>query len=810
MVAFPLSPVPAAYGKAAWTDAAQPRNGIFYVGGSAPTVKLSKAGATGYSVRDYDGNVVTSGSINGIDTTIVPTAPLGGWDPGWYRAYFTGPSNDALFGNSYAITNFVVLRNDSHFLPTPAGNTNPLGGAAGAISEACDPVAKAVFGIGTSRILIANAADPTDTGTPDRLEYSELLASVGSDYWTDPGAQYLDPARTRYLWLAFVNATYDSLALPGASSGTYLTVYCKDGTVDGSQVFVKLEAGSSSGRKITVRFPDAVTVAETYDNQANAAAAAAAINAASSYIKVFTSNSSAGGTLAETAVGNDYFSGVSLVVSTVYPEGVTRFEGPSNEPALNAEAAHKMRLFQAAVHDGNASAKAIGPCPVSISNLSEWRNFLDAGGGTYCDEFAFHAYGATTNGDLNLGRHTLDAFYDMLADYGLGSKVCWQTEATQAMTPVYGVHHPRRARVQLLQTLLLEQYGIPRERNNPWYDTSHGFWAHPTWLFNNDGSPQPQAAMARVLAEETWGQLHYAALDFGGLADNIFLGSRYDGASTSTLVLMTTSYIPGATVTIATNAAGPLTVVDAWGNTSSVTVSGGRATIPVREIPTYVRLALANTATVTGVNDWSTVFSDADDVALSMICTIDGATQRTINSGGFITDYGPQTGIYRSSGEVPITVQLKSHSQFYEIERVLIWAGSAWQLDSTPLAFEVEVTQDMATWESVATVDVSSGATAFVAGSDFENLGCQYETYWDEQWVFDVPLPADTVAIAARVTVTATSFGGEPTADCVTAGGQGDSDNHLVLQRVALLGTEADQPAGPAVTEIRCRTLRRV
>ncbi len=54
----------------------------------------------------------------------------------------------------------------------------------------------------------------------------------------------------------------------GASSGTGLNCYIKDGSIDGSKTYVSCGAGSSSGYKVTVYYPNSTTVVETYDNQA--------------------------------------------------------------------------------------------------------------------------------------------------------------------------------------------------------------------------------------------------------------------------------------------------------------------------------------------------------------------------------------------------------------------------------------------------------------------------------------------------------------------------------------------------------------
>jgi hypothetical protein len=437
-----------------------------------------------YQVRDYFGNVVSAGTMSELDASLAPTVPGGGWKPGWYRVYLTGDNTDDNFADSYGVTNFCVIKNDSRFVAMPAGDT--------ADQDNNDFVMKGVMGLGTSR---HNVNSTTDYAS----DLARIVADVevSADYWTDNGIP--DTARpAREQWCAFNDRCYDVLFLPGTGGQfNYLDVFCKDETIDGSQVFLTLSAGSSSGRKVQVSFPDAVTIVETYDNLASPAAAAAAM-ASSDYVKVWESyNATAGTTMAATAIGHGRWDAVADIVSTLYPLGVTRFEGPENEPPADDMTAHKLRLFQGAVHEGNANAKALGPCAVAIPPGFTWTGFFDANGGSYVDEISFHAYNFDTNGDINLARSTLATFQSQLATHGLDSKVLWQTESTQPFNCDYGVYHPRRARRPLLATLLLEEAGVPRERNNWWYDVSHGFWSFPSFIEYADGSLGPEAVLVR-------------------------------------------------------------------------------------------------------------------------------------------------------------------------------------------------------------------------------------------------------------------------------------------------------------------------
>lgn len=764
-VAFPLSPVPSTY----VTITASQNHGVYYVGATAPAFTLSKTGATAYTVRDYSGNVVASGAVSG--TALTPAAPAGGWLAGWYRLYLTGPVSDALFGTAYGSTNFAVIRNDARFPAIPA--------AAYSGGETRDIGAKGALGIGTSRLTIGDATNLT---TGDTLAMCQSDATKSATYWnvasSDP---YYDAARPRLAWCNFPNGAVDSLAV-GA-----LHLYCKDGTIDGSTVTVTAVVGTTSGTKLTVN-------GETYDNLATADAAVTAINAGSTLVKAFGSGSL--GTLAATTVGRAFWNGVVTVVSTLYPLGVTRYEGPSNEPNSSAETAHRMRLFQAAVHAGNAAAKAIGPCTVDL-NLGA---FLAAGGGAWCDEISFHAYGSQVNGDINLGRSQLTAFMALLVQYGQSGKTLWQTESTNVFTSVYGVYHPRRARIALIDTLLWEQYGVPRERNSYWYDVSHGFWSYPAWWQNGDGSLNPHAVLYRTLAEETFGRAHAQTLDFGVVGNRVFLGSVYTGATGSTVVLVASSYMPGATVTLnVTGTTGALTTVDAFGNTATATITSGKAIVAVTDVPTYVRLPVGGAVTVATCNDWPTSRTGWLTSTGPATVTSPTVTPTTfVNDDKLMVNFGSGTGDLIARGTtVPDTVTLTWPSGT-RLDRVILWAG-VWQSMSTPTDFDIQTSNDGATWTTRATITRTVPASIW-HGANANGTGCQYETYWDEQWIYDVKLPAPVSAKHVRLNVRATSYGGEPDLTAVTAGGQGWSTQFITLQEMAVLCDDNTLPHVATVT----------
>lgn len=791
-VPFPLAPVPSYWKNGAWGTSGVRRNGVFVTGDTITVPMSGVSGARTFTLRDYWGNIVQQGSLLGTESTYTLSALP---KYGWYRFYLNGPKADGLFGTSYGVTNICSVPTSTRFqLPLP-GNTAPND------VNGNDLCMKGALGMGTSRLSVGNPLSNAE------LAANLALATIGNNFWTNPGAAYLDPVRPRYLWCSFPNGTVDALHLP-ASVGDYVRCYVADpATVDGTKVFVSIAAGSSSGAKITVNYPDAggSIASEVYDNLADSNAAVTALNVSgnaggpSAYARAFVTAGQARtvpGSLAATAIGSAFRTGVSGYVASLYAAGVTRFEGPSNEPILNAEVAQQMRIFQDTVHL-TAGAVAIGPCPVDISNLSAWRAFLAAGGAAYCDELAFHAYNCNTLGDINLFRNTWAPFRALLDFYGVSIPM-WQTESTQVMTSVYGVTHVRRARVPILTTLQFEQVGVPRERNNPWYDASHGFWAFPAFWENADGSLNPWAIMYHTLADQTWGMTHQASLDFGAPGNDVMLGSVYAGSSGQTVVIQTTADYPGATVTLQTSATGPLTVTDAFNNPAVAVVDGnGRVQIDVGDVPTYLSLPVGASVSVYQVNDWPPIqlLDAGNDAAPYSWCKVGPTPTHIPVNRTFDANYGAQTNVYSSPNPTPEVV-LHAWETGARMDRVLIVCGSFWQNDATFATFTVDTSVDGSAWVTQASKDISAQFTSFVHGCGAGCGGTQRDTYAPDAWIHDIKFPAPVTARQMRLSVASATYGGEPDSFCVSIGGQGASVPHVSLQRVfALCDDSALNPA---------------
>ncbi len=93
--------------------------------------------------------------------------------------------------------------------------------------------------------------------------------------------------------------------------------------------------------------------------------------------------------------------------------------------------------------------------------------------------------------------------------------------------------------------------------------------------------------------------------------------------------------------------------------------------------------------------------------------------------------------------------------QTTRVDRVVVWG--LYLID-----FDVQTTVDGTTWVTQATVTKTSN-TSFQHGTGADNAGCERETYWDEQWIFDVPFPNGPMTCkGVRLYVRATAYGSEP------------------------------------------------
>ena len=860
--AFPLSPSPAWYTKISFDYVA--RNAIFYVGDEV-CFTLSQYGADTCTIRDFYGNIVSTtslptsaeGSFGAISSPFVlfpnesvqtqraflvkPTPPVGGWNPGWYRIYLTGPNTDSLFGSSYGAANFAVIRDDSNFpklpssTPTTYGKYWPSGEGDANTADATqgfdsplEMITRACLGLGVGRLVCLATTDPTNQNKGDTISANSKVAQVAQDWClTNTKGGAVDSVRTsRTMWHQFTNfGDWDTIIFNSATSGSLglawlyvLPVAAQIGD-NQNQIWVGLDAGSLGGTfKITVYYPDSSTAVETYDNLATNNDAQTAM-AASAYVRGYANNSVApnvpqGPIQMPVASRN----GIKQIVSTLYPLGVTHYEGPWNEPFGGEESVLVAAQRYSAVKAGNASAKMMGPTVVN-QYTAHWDEFFQNGYSSYIDEISFHDYNTFVNCDVNLARNIIEAWEDKLASYSVDTLPRWQTEANHALiNHPKGVLHPRQGKWVPFKTMVWEQYGIPFERNPLWYDWSHGFWGYASFMFTSyyvNKSPAPWPILMCVYSQEVFGKLYHHRVDFGcPEANAIFVGNVYgDSAAGSVMALVCASYIPSSSVTLAVDGtAGPLTVVDGFGNESSASLSGGQVTVSVGEIPTYVRLPAGANAHVVSVNDWGSSPSPSVSIVRKS-SAIGGLSNPALADGQYMSQYTgtPSTcpGLCASTvTTLPDTAEVL-FPQSVTVDRVVVWCGAAWQAMPTMLDYTVD-TWDGVSWTTQVTVSKTT-PTSFLHGSGGDDWGTQRETYWDEQWIEDVKLPTPVSCQGVRVNVSKLSYGGEPDLAAVTDGTVTISvwaaqTPTLCIQEIAVMSATAITVPSSYTTEVTADT----
>jgi hypothetical protein len=95
-------------------------------------------------------------------------------------------------------------------------------------------------------------------------------------------------------------------------------------------------------------------------------------------------------------------------------------------------------------------------CINDARNASRYEGFFEGGGGALIDAFSFHAYNAV-NGDLALGRKSLEDLEILLKKFKVDHLERWQTEQGTA-APWYGSFHPRtQGRWIMIEKMLFEQ-----------------------------------------------------------------------------------------------------------------------------------------------------------------------------------------------------------------------------------------------------------------------------------------------------------------------------------------------------------------
>ena len=485
--------------------------------------------------------------------------------------------------------------------------------------------------------------------------------------------------------------------------------------------------------------------------------------------------------------GTENTAGVTQIVQH-YQNEVQYYEG-RNEPNSGGSItfASEEQAFYNIVKGVNANLKVLGPSVVSIDpGEMLWINgFLAGGGGNAIDAFAFHAYNCV-NGDLWLARQTLSDLRYYL-DYfgGITNEELWQTEQGY-FAAVFGAYEPRlQGRWTMLQMMVYEQNGIPKEHNVYWYDRSHGYWDAPVWIENADSSLNPAAPLMRVWSEELYGTNYSSAFDFGTVENKLYVGSLFKGPNKTVAAFMSAGD-PYGQVTLSVQEGASIHVVSPFGQESDLPVVGGTVVLPVSELPGYVELPAAQQIAVVPVNYGAnlamqsgvTITADGDPSS-PMGANIPNATSK-INDGVLQTwyyNFDPSTYPWMSNvQQFPAAVEMDL-PQAQAVSDVIIYAGTPWQSMGTLLDYDLQYWNGSA-WITIQ--HVSEPANSFPAYSPA--VFCTADSFFSDRWIFPHHF-APVVTSKLRLLVNDVTWGGGATADIVQAGGQ-TGPHQIVLREI--------------------------
>lgn len=471
-------------------------------------------------------------------------------------------------------------------------------------------------------------------------------------------------------------------------------------------------------------------------------------------------------------------------------KGDVKYFEPRNEPNYGASGAQFLERelvpFHRLVKSIDPSLKVLGPGTVSIgpnNNGLYWiEDFLKAGGAKYLDAFSFHAYNAV-NGDVWLTRKALDSLTALLKKYGADHLEKWQTEQGY-MACVYGSYQPRlQGRWTMVQMMIYEQYGIPKEHNHLWYDTSHGFWSFPAWFENDDGGLNPAAPLMRVWSEELFGLRFAKALDFGEPGNKLYVGSLFTGPDRQVAAFQSAGSTDGR-VELSVRGGDSLRMVSAFGVEKQVPVAKGTAVLDVPELPVYVELAKGQSIEVMPTV-WGENLARRPGVTASSSGPTEHPVDKTIpNDIGKIIngelenwywsqkkDAQPWMG---NTEKFPAWVELR-WPESTTIGRVLVYAAPPWQWQGSLLDYELQYDAG-GRWATIERVKEPTQTFKIFTPTTRTSV----DSFYSDRWIFQHSFaPVSTAKV--RLLVHDVTWGGGATEDVGKAGGQ--TGPHQIMLR---------------------------
>jgi hypothetical protein len=806
------------------------RNHVFYVG--QPVMFQLGGDAARYSVRDYWGNVVEQGAAKANVTLQVR-------EPGWYKLYVYGDQKRQPWGEMIGGTTFVIFRDDPNF-PKATPITPPAASSPSQLGQLklsrIDTNVDFDWGEGAPGGGLASDNFRVRWSGFVRPRYSETyrfwtLADDGVRLWVNDqlliddwkehgpienqGTITLDAAKPYRLRLEYFEKGFGAVVKLGWASrsqqktviaGEFLSPVAVFSNARGlkAEYFVAAVEGRTDGidaayypsmdpvmRNVTGMGPQRHFV----EDAGKPEEAIRKLERAIAYDKA-------------TYLNYDPLRQRALMIA--FPNGTQNSEGvkrivrqfrndvkywePRNEPNGNtsgAAFAHgEMKSFYEDVKSVDTTLKVLGPGTVTIGPNShglEWiEDFLRAGGGRYIDAFSFHAYN-NVNGDVWLARHSLNSLQSLLRKYGLENIEKWQTEQGY-FSAMYGAYLPRhQGHWTMVQMMVFEQYGIPKEHNHYWYDKSHGFWDHPTFWQNDDESLNPAAPLLRVWSEELYGTTYTRAFDFGDPGNKMYIGSLFEGPGKKVAAFMSAGTPNGQ---IELNVAGgtALRVISAFGVVTPVPIVAGKVRLAVPELPVYVELAANQTISVTPLNRGRNLAANRGVKAVAQGATVhphDRAIPNDISKihNGRLENWywgqtPPEQPWMSNVTTFPAWVELRLPART-SIGRMVVYAAPPWQMQSTLLNYELQW-DDNGQWKTIERVNEPNRThTAWTPVT----RTC-VDSYFSGRWIFEHAFkPVTTQKI--RLLVHDVTWGGGATREVVEAGGQ-TGPHQIVLREIEM------------------------
>jgi hypothetical protein len=365
---------------------------------------------------------------------------------------------------------------------------------------------------------------------------------------------------------------------------------------------------------------------------------------------------------------------------------------------------------------------------------------------------------------------------------------------------MYGVYQPRhQGRWTMLEMMIFDQYGLPREHNHLWYDKSHGFWDFPTWWENDDGGFNPALPLMRVFAEEQFGVTFARAFDFGEPGNRLYIGSLFESPDQGKRVaIFMSAGSPDGKVRLKVAGGDKLHVVSAFGVEENLPVREGEALLPVPELPVYVELAKGQTIEVVPT-DWGRNLARDKDVSAAAANppapakNPNDANERITAQRNVVSKLinGEQENWYYAQrpGQGPWMDNAAAFPTWVEIRlpapaavaRVIVYAAPPWQSQGTLLDYELQYERD-GQWVTIEHVKEPTRTLCVFTPPTRTTV----DSFFSDRWIFQHQFPP-VITQKIRLLVHDCTWGDGATKEETEAGGQ-SGPHQVTLREVEIYG----------------------